>query len=122
LYALTDKYILTPNPGTPKMQLIENMKLKKKEDESVGASVLLRRRNKILTGAYTETKHEGETKGKAIQRLTHLGIHPYTVTKCRHYCGYQKVHADWSLTLLFPEGLCQSLTNTEVDAHSQPLY
>jgi hypothetical protein len=24
--------------------------------------------------------------------------------------------------LLFPEGLCQSLTNTEVDAHSQPLY
>jgi hypothetical protein len=52
------------------------MKLKKKEDQSVGASVLLRKKNKILRGANTETKSGEETEGKAIQRLPHLGIHP----------------------------------------------
>jgi hypothetical protein len=42
----------------------------------VDASVLLRRENKILTGANTETKCEAEMEGKAILRLPHLGIHP----------------------------------------------
>ena len=51
------------------------MKLKK-EDQSVGASVLLRRKNKILKGANTETKCGAETEGKTIQRLPHLGTHP----------------------------------------------
>jgi hypothetical protein len=51
------------------------MKLKK-EDQSVGASVLLRRVNKILTGANMETKYGAETEEKAIQRLSHLGIYP----------------------------------------------
>ena len=41
------------------------MKLKKSEDQSVGASVI-RKRNKILTGA--NTKYRTETKRKAIQR------------------------------------------------------
>jgi hypothetical protein len=53
------------------------MKLKKKkEDQSVDASVLLRRVNKILTGANMETKYGAETEGKANQRLPYLGIHP----------------------------------------------
>ena len=47
------------------------MKLKKKEDQSVGALVLLRRSNKILTGANTETKYGAETEGK---------VHPETVS------------------------------------------
>jgi hypothetical protein len=51
------------------------MKLKKKEDQSVGASSFLEGK-KILTGANTETKCGAETEGKAIQRLPHLGIHP----------------------------------------------
>jgi len=46
----------------------------KKEDQSVDASVFLRRGNKILIGGNTETKYGVETGGKAIQRLTHLGI------------------------------------------------
>ena len=50
------------------------MKLKK-EDQSVGASVLLRRENKILMGANMETKCGAETEGKVIQRLPHLGTH-----------------------------------------------
>jgi hypothetical protein len=52
------------------------MKLKKKEDQSVDASVLLRRGNKILMGVNTEIKCETEIERKAIQRLPHLGIHP----------------------------------------------
>jgi hypothetical protein len=52
------------------------MKLKKKQDPSVGASVQLRRRTKILTGANLGIKYRAETKGKAIQRLPHLRIHP----------------------------------------------
>jgi hypothetical protein len=52
------------------------MKFKKKENQSVDASVLLRRGNKLLTGANTEKKCRAETKGMAIQRPPHLGIHP----------------------------------------------
>jgi hypothetical protein len=52
------------------------VKLKKKEDQSVGTSVLLRKGDKILMGANMETKCRAETEGKAIQRLSHLGIHP----------------------------------------------
>ena len=54
----------------------DHMKLKKKEEQSVDASVLLRRGNKILTGANIQTKCGAETEGKAIQRLPHLRIHP----------------------------------------------
>ena len=39
-------------------------------------SVLLRKGNKILTGANMETKCGSETEGKAIQRLPYLGVHP----------------------------------------------
>ncbi|MES9482510.1 hypothetical protein ABEP61_12470 [Cutibacterium acnes] len=49
--------------------------LKKKEDKSIDASVLLRRGNKILMGGNTETKFVVDTEGKAIQRLPNLGIH-----------------------------------------------
>jgi hypothetical protein len=52
------------------------MKLKKKEDQNVNISVLLRRGNKIPMGGDTETKCGAETEGKIIQRLLHLGIHP----------------------------------------------
>jgi len=52
------------------------MKFKKKEDQSVDASVPLRRRNEILKGGNTETKYGAETEGKATQRLPHLGLYP----------------------------------------------
>jgi hypothetical protein len=47
----------------------DHMKLKKKEDQSVDASVLLRRVNKILTGGNMQTKCGVKTEGKAIQSL-----------------------------------------------------
>jgi hypothetical protein len=52
------------------------MKLKKKEDQSVDTSILLRRENKTPMEGFTETKFGAETEGMTIQRLFHLGIHP----------------------------------------------
>jgi hypothetical protein len=52
------------------------MKLKKKEEQSVDTSFLLRRGNKIPMEGVTETKCGAKTKGMTIQRLPHLGIHP----------------------------------------------
>jgi hypothetical protein len=46
-YTLTDKWKLTQKLGIPKIQFVEHMKLKKKEDQSVNTSILLRRENKI---------------------------------------------------------------------------
>jgi hypothetical protein len=51
------------------------VKLKKKEDQSVDTSVLLRRGNKITMEGVTETKFRAKTEGMTIQRLSHLGIH-----------------------------------------------
>ena len=50
------------------------MKLKRKEDQSVGVSILLRRGNKILMGANMETKYGADTEGKAIQRPGDLSL------------------------------------------------
>jgi hypothetical protein len=52
------------------------MKLKKKEDQSVDTSLLLRRGNKIPMEGVTETKFKAETEEMTIQKLPHLGIHP----------------------------------------------
>ena len=62
---LTDKWILAQKFGIPKLQFTDHMKLKKKEDQSVDASVLLRRGNKILIGGNLERKSGAETEGKA---------------------------------------------------------
>jgi hypothetical protein len=52
------------------------MKLKKKEDQSVDTSILLRRGNKIPMEGVIETKFGAKTEGMTIQILLHLGIHP----------------------------------------------
>ena len=65
-YILTDKWILAQKFGIPKIQFTDHMKPKKKEDQNVVASVLLRRGNKILTEGNMETKHGAETEVKAI--------------------------------------------------------
>jgi hypothetical protein len=46
-YVLTNKWILAQMLRIPKIQFTDHLKLKKKEDQSVDASVLLRRWNKI---------------------------------------------------------------------------
>jgi hypothetical protein len=59
-----------------KIQFRDLIKPKKKEDQNVDASAILRRVNKTFTRGNMETKCGAETEGKAIQRLPHLGIHP----------------------------------------------
>jgi hypothetical protein len=51
------------------------MKIKKKEDQLVDTSFLLRIGNKIPMEGVTETKFGAEMKQWTIQRLPHLGIH-----------------------------------------------
>jgi hypothetical protein len=74
-YTLTDKWILAQKVRIPMIQFTKHMKLKKKGDQSVDTSILLRRGNKISMEKVTETKCGAETEGKTIQRLPHLGIH-----------------------------------------------
>jgi hypothetical protein len=52
------------------------MKLKKKEDQSVATSFLLRTGNKIPMEGVTETKCGAEVERRTIQRLPYPGIHP----------------------------------------------
>jgi hypothetical protein len=52
------------------------MKLKKKEDQNVATSFLLRLENKIPMEGITETKFRADTVERTIQRLPCLGIHP----------------------------------------------
>jgi hypothetical protein len=74
-YALTDEWILAQKLVISKIQFSKYMKLKKKEDQSIDTSILLRRGNKIPMEGVTETKHGTETEGMTIQKLPHLGIH-----------------------------------------------
>jgi hypothetical protein len=52
------------------------MKLKKKEDQSVDTSFLLRKGNEIPMEGITGTKFRAEMEGRTIQRLLHPEIHP----------------------------------------------
>jgi hypothetical protein len=53
------------------------MKLKKKKrDQSVDTSFLLRMKNKTPMEGVTETKFGAETEGRTIQRLPYPGFHP----------------------------------------------
>jgi hypothetical protein len=75
-YALTDKQLLAQKLRIPKIQFATHMKLKKKEDQSVDTSFLLRMGNKTPMEGVKETKFWADMEGSTIQRLPHLGIYP----------------------------------------------
>jgi hypothetical protein len=60
-YVLTEQWILAQKFGIPKIQFTYHMKPKKKENQNVDVSVLLRRVNKLLTGGNMETKCGAQT-------------------------------------------------------------
>jgi hypothetical protein len=72
------------------------MKLKKKEDQSVDTSFLLRMGNKIPVEGVTKTKFGAEPEVMTIQRLPHLGIHPIN-NQTQSLGRYQQEPADRSL-------------------------
>ena len=82
------------------------MKLKKKEDQSVDTSFLLRMGNKIPMVGITETKFRAETEGRTTRVCATWGSIPYTTTKPRHYCICQKDFADRTLIELSLVRLC----------------
>ena len=59
-------WILVQKLGIPKIQFTNHMKLKKKEDQSVDTSILLRRGNKIPMEGVRETKFGAEPEGMTI--------------------------------------------------------
>ena len=74
MHSLISEYY--PRNRISNIQFAKHMKLKKMEDQSVDTSFLLRMGNKIHMEGVTETKLRAEIKGRTIQRLPHLGIHP----------------------------------------------
>ena len=56
-------WIVAQKLRIPKIQFTDQMKLKKKEDQSMDTSVLLRRGNKRLMGGNMETKCGTKTEG-----------------------------------------------------------
>jgi hypothetical protein len=68
--------ILAQKLRISKVQFAKHMKLKKKEDQSVDTSLLLRMGNKIPMEGVAETKVRAETEVRTIQRLTQSAIHP----------------------------------------------
>ena len=74
-YALIDKWILAQKFKIPKIQFTDHVKCKKREDQSVDASVFLRRGNKIFI-YYMEIKCGSE--GKAIRDCPNWGSIPYS--------------------------------------------
>ena len=75
-YALTDKWILAHKLRIPKIQFAKHKKIKKREDQWVDMSFLLRIGNKIPMKGVTETKFGAKRKGWTIQRLPLPWIHP----------------------------------------------
>jgi hypothetical protein len=98
---LTDKWILTQKFRISKIKFTDHMKPKKKEDQKVYASVILRRVNKILTGGNMESKWS-RLKERLSSDCPTWGSIPFTATKPGLYCGCQEVLADRSLIWLSP--------------------
>jgi hypothetical protein len=96
IHSLISKYILAQKLEIPKIQLTDHIK-HNKEDQGVGTSVRLKRRNKIFTGSNTETKCGAQTVERPSRDCPTWGSIPYTVTKVRHYCECQEVLAKRSL-------------------------
>jgi hypothetical protein len=69
-------WILAQKFRTPKIQFAKHQKIRKKEDQRVETSFLLRIGNKMHMEGVSETKFGAKTKGWTVQRLPHPGIHP----------------------------------------------
>jgi hypothetical protein len=82
---------INPKAGMPKIQFIDHMKLKKKEDQSVDASVLLRRWTTYSREEIWTQNVEQRLKERPSRDCPAWGSIPYTVTQPRSYCGFQEM-------------------------------
>jgi hypothetical protein len=96
-YVLTHKWILSQKLRILKIQFTDHVKLKKKEDQSVYTSVLLKRGSKSPWEDMQRQSVEQRLKERPFRDCPTWGSIPYTVTKPRHYCGCQQVLPDRDL-------------------------
>jgi hypothetical protein len=83
-HTLSDKWILAQKLAIPKIQFTDQMKLKKKEDQSMDTLVLLRRGNKIPMGERQRVEQRlKESPSRDCPTWESISC---TVTKSRHYC------------------------------------
>jgi hypothetical protein len=68
--------ILAQKHRIPKIKFAKQKKIRKREDQCVDTSFLLRIENKIPMKGVTETKFGDKMKGWTIQRIPYPGIHP----------------------------------------------
>ena len=94
-YVLTDKWILAQKLRITKIPFTDQMKLKKKEDQSMGILVLLRREKKYPWEEIQTV--EKRLMERPSRECPTWGSIPYTFTKPRHYCGCQQALADRNL-------------------------
>jgi hypothetical protein len=73
------------------------MKLKKKEDQSVDTSLLLRMGEKIPMEGVTKTKFGAEMEGRTTQRLPQPGIRPIISHQMQAQLHIQQDFADRTL-------------------------
>jgi hypothetical protein len=73
------------------------MKLKKKEDESVMLWSILEGGSKYSLGKIWRQSVEQRLKKMSSRECPTWGSFAYTVTKTRHYSGFQEIYADRSL-------------------------
>ena len=115
------KWILAPKFRIYKIQFTDYMKSKKKEGKNVDASVLLIRWTNYPQDEIWRQIVAQALKERTSRDCTTWGSIQCIATKQKCYCGCREVLADGSLIWLSPERLYQSLTNREVDPHSQQL-
>jgi len=108
-YVLTDKWILSQKLRLPKIQSTDLMKLEKNVLQS-----FLEGGTKIFIGGNMTQSFKQRLKERTFRDCPTWRSSP-------QYCCCQQVHVDRGLIQLSPERLCQSMTNTEVDAHRLPL-
>jgi hypothetical protein len=82
----THKWIVGQKPRIPMIQFTNHTKLKKKEDQNVNPSVLLRRGTKYPWKELWRESVDQRLKERHRDCPT-WGSSPYTVLKPRHYCG-----------------------------------
>jgi len=82
--------------GILKIKFTDHMKLKKKKEKNVHASVVFRKGNKIQKEMRSQSV-EQRVKERPSRDCHTWGSIPHAVIKPSHYWGCQEMHADRSL-------------------------
>jgi hypothetical protein len=120
-YALTDKYILAQKFRISKILFQTIQSSRRRKTKAWILHYFVEGGTKCSQEETRRQIVEQRLKEKPSSNFPTWGFIPHSVANPRHYCGCQKMLADRKAIWLCPDRFCQSRTNTEVDACSQPL-